>query len=165
MEIVLIIASVISLLSLPLMYLVEAKIGMSKLMRRIHLGMLAAGVLWMIAIPILLEWQVSSAAEGIRGWAEDFFYSYFTPSVVSTVIIVGLLSGAAAVRHSMRRIRMILAGILPFVMTATALFSVSIAEGGYFAVDLYIGALIPGFGFLVHAVPICERVKKKNKKK
>ncbi len=165
MDILLILLSVISLLSLPLMYLAESRIGRKKLIRSIHLGMFAAGLLCVAIVPILFEWQVSSAVDGIRGWANDFFYSYFTPSVVSVLVIVGLLCGAAAIRHPMRRIRMVIAMLLPFVMAALTVFAASIAEGGYFAVDLYIVALVPGFGFLVHAVPLCERTKKKKKKK
>lgn len=165
MELIVIVVSVISLLSLPVMYIVQSRIGNRGLLRRIHGGIFAAGVLCMAAVPILFEWKVSSAAEGIRGWANDFFYSYFTPSVISFSVTVALLCGAAAVRHHMRRIRMIIAVILPFVMAALTAFAASVAEGGYFAVDFYIAALVPGFGLLVHAVPLCERAKKNNKKK
>ena len=165
MKLFVILVSVISLLSLPVMYITQSRTDSRGIFRRIHGVMLAAGVLCMAAVPIIFEWKVSSAAEGIRGWANDFFYSYFTPAIIWFSVTLAILCGAASVRHHMRRIRMIIAAVLPFVMAALTAFAASVAEGGYFAVDFYIAALVPGFGFLVHAVPLCERSKKKKKKR
>ena len=94
------------------------------------------------------------------GWAEDFFYSCFTPITVAVSSISALLSVAAAIRHPMRRIRMTIAMLIPIAVIAATLFMAYLATGGYFAVDVYIRGAAPGLALIPHAVPLCERTEK-----
>ena len=145
--------------SLPVMYAAERKYGSRKL-RRIHGIMLLAGILYLAALCIVFGVKVSSAAEGIAGWAEDFFCSCFTPITVAVSSISALLSVAAAIRHPMRRIRMTIAMLIPIAVIAATLFMAYLATGGYFAVDVYIRGAAPGLALIPHAVPLCERTEK-----
>ncbi len=160
MEIVIKILTVLAAVSLPVMYLIEWKYGFGKRARLIHCICAVFGIVSVVAVCLLFNWKVASAEDGIRGWATDFFFSYFYPALITTIIITVLLGLAAAVRHPMRRIRMSIAMLLPVVVIATAVFWAVLASDGYFAVDLYIRALAPGLALLPHVVPLCEREKK-----
>lgn len=144
--------------SLPVMYSVERKCD-SKKLKKIHGILFAAGILYLAALCIIFGVKVSSAAVGIEGWAKDFFYSCFTPVTVAVGVTVALLCAAAAIRHPMRRIRMAIAMLIPLAVIAATLFMAHLAEGGYFAVDVYIRGAAPGLMLLPHAVPLCERLK------
>lgn len=146
--------------SLPVMYIIERKCGLTKRMKRVHGILFGLGLLSLIVVCILFKWKVSSTTEDIGGWADDFFFSCFTPSLVCGGVITGILCGAAAIRHNMKRMRMTIAILLPWVLIAVTLFMAFLGENGYFAVDFYVRATAPGLALLTHAVPMCERAKK-----
>lgn len=152
--------AVLAVLSLPATCILEGKCGRGKKAKLIHGILAAAGVLSLGAVYLLFTWKIGSAAGDVRGWAEDFFFSYFRSSVILTACLSGLFALAAAINHPMRRIRTVLAVLLSLIAFLASYFVAFLASEGQFAVDLYIRALSPGLGLLPHAVPLCERRKK-----
>ena len=160
MSVIVSILTVLAVLSLPVMYIAEHKLRVARKMRPVHGIIFGSGVLMLVLVYILFNWKVKSAAGDVRLWAEDFFMSYFSPAIVTTSVLTALFASAAFIGHKMRRTRMILAALLPFVMTSMTFFVVFLASDGEFAVDFYIRALAPGLALLPHLVPLCERRKK-----
>ena len=160
MSVIVSILTVLAVLSLPVMYIAEHKLRIARKMRPVHGIIFGAGVLMLVLVYVLFNWKVKSAAGDVRLWAEDFFMSYFSPAIVTTSVYTLLFVSAALIGHKMRRIRMALAILLPFIMTGITLFVAFLAGDGGFAVDLYIRALAPGLALMTHAVPFAEKQKK-----
>lgn len=161
MDAVIYILTIAALLSLPVLYVLEGKFRRIRRPKMVHGILFAAGVIAVAAISITFCIKVNSAAAGIKEWAKDFFNSYLWAVGLSYGIITALLCSAAAIRHKMKRTRMIISVLLPVVAATMAIFYADLASGGYFAVDLYIRATAPALVLLSHAVPLCERKKQK----
>lgn len=154
------IITAIAAVSLPIMYLAEWKYGFGKRERLIHGICAIIGIVSLVTVYLLFKWKIGSVSGDVRGWAEDFFFSYYNPAFIVTVALSILLGFAAAIDHPMRKIRMSVTILLPVVMILLTMFVASLAGEGQFAVDFYIRALAPGLGLVAHVVPLCERNKK-----
>ncbi len=158
-ETLVIIATVFAAVSFPAVLFIGWKFRLGKRMRLYHGICAATGALVLATVCILFAVKVRSASGNVRGWAEDFFYPYFTGAVVTDAVLTGLFCLAAAIGHQMKRMRRAVTVLLPYVMIGVTLFVGDLASDGRFAVDFYIKALAPGLGLLPHAVMLCEKDK------
>ena len=145
--------------SMPVSYHAEWKYGFGRRARLTHGICAVMGIISLAVVYLLFKWKVGSASGDVGYWANDFFFGYLWTALPAVLVITGLLSLAAAIRHPMKRIRMTLTVLLSVAVILATLFVAFLASDGQFAVDVYIRALAPGLGLLPHAVPLCERRK------
>lgn len=158
------IIAAVSVMSLPVMYLIEWKLGSKRWMKIFH-GVFAVGGALTVVLNSLLLHELASnfRTPDLGGWVKDFYFGYLWTALPTVLVITALLCLAAAIRHPMVNIRKTLAILLPVAALLTA-FAVSFfAKNDSFAVDIYIKTLGIGMALLPHAVPLCERRTKKEK--
>ena len=159
------IAAVVAVLTLPVMYLAEWKLGSKRWMKVLHAVFAVGGVLTVTLDSLLLNKLASELrTPDLGGWIKDFYFGYLWMALPVVLVITALLCLAAAIRHPMVRVRGTLTVLLPVAAVLTAFAVALLSENSDFAVDVYIRTLGVGMALLPHAVPLCERYAKNPKK-
>ena len=157
--VILVILAVFAVVSLPVMYMTEWKIGGKRWMKILHAVFVVGGVLTVALNSLLLHELASNfRTPDLGNWIKDFYFGYMGMALPAVVVITVLLCLAAAIRHPMVRVRKTLAVPVSVVAVLTAFAVAVLSANDDFAVDVYIRTLGVGMALLPHVVSLCERV-------